>query len=372
MQDVDQAPALTIKWLDHLETFEEDQGPITVGRVENTGAQIRIPDNRISRKHITVAARGGQWVARAMGRNGVFIGNERVDDVFVVDRDTEVDMMLGHPLSGIPMSFSTRDPVNVLVGEQIARRRKELGISQRTLADNGVVNAGALISIEKGRSQPRAKTEHSLEEALQWPHGTIEQMRQHARAGRGRSAPTGVPITPLGPMVGADSDRPTELLRPDRDSESTATVEVTMMTETVGIALDAMRSRIATLPDPSDPQYPAVVESVAQGLARLEALTVTASRTSVQMVRELAEVRRMRRALMLKAAASPHATLGQRLFAARRRAELSAQEAAIAAGVRTEDVQQAEAGAALADQTQIALQRFVAALETNTGTGTTG
>lgn len=365
MQEVDHAPALTIKWLDQLETFDSGQAPIVVGRAENIGAQIRITDNRISREHITVTARGDEWIARATGRNGVFIGNHRVEDWFVVERDSEVDVMLGHPVSGIPMSFSTRDPVNIYVGEQIARRRKELAISQRTLADTGVVNAGALISIEKGRSQPRAKTADSLEKALQWPTGHIEHLRQQGRMGRPG-------VSPVQPAAGVDSDQPTEMLRPNRDGESTATVEVTMMSETIGIALDSMRSRIATLPDPSDPNYPVVVESVAEGLARLEALTVTASRTSVEMVRELGEVRRMRRALLLEAATSPHATLGQRLFAARRRVELSAQEAAIAAGVRTEDIQQAEAGGPLAEQTQMALQRFVAALETNTGTGTTG
>ncbi|MCV7066894.1 FHA domain-containing protein [Mycolicibacterium farcinogenes] len=122
--DVGLAPALTIKWLDHLETFQPGRAPITVGRAENLSAQIRIPDNRISREHITVTVRDGQWIARAVGRNGVFLGNDRVESEFAVPPDSEVDMMLGHPVAGIPMSFSTRDPVNVHVGEQIARSRK--------------------------------------------------------------------------------------------------------------------------------------------------------------------------------------------------------------------------------------------------------
>ncbi len=182
--DVGQAPALTIRWLDHLETFQSGQAPITVGRAENTGAQIRIPDNRISREHITVTVRG--WsVDRSSGRTQRGFHRKRprstASSQYLPTR--EVDVMLGHPVAGIPMSFSTRDPVNVHVGEQIARRRKELGISQRTLADEGVVNAGALIGIEKGRSQPRAKTEDSLERALQWPKGAIEQLRRQVRAG---------------------------------------------------------------------------------------------------------------------------------------------------------------------------------------------
>lgn len=369
--EVGQAPALTIKWLDHLETFQSGQAPITVGRAENTGAQIRIPDNRISREHITVTARDGQWIARAVGRNGVFIGNDRVDNEFTVSPDSEMDVMLGHPVAGIPMSFSTRDPVNVHVGEQIARRRKELGISQRTLADEGVVNAGALIGIEKGRSQPRAKTEDSLEKALQWPKGAIEQLRRQVRAGVVRPPLGDSRSTPIAP-TSADADGPTELLRYDGAGEVTSTVEVTLVTETIGIALGATRSQIAALPNPAQPDYPARVAAVTSDLARLEQLAVNASRSSIEMVRDLGEIRRLRRELTLAAAASPYATVGQRLFAARRNAELSIDEAAPMAGVSAEDIRRAEAGAELGGGVEVQLQRFIAALGSDSGNRTAG
>ncbi|WP_084459381.1 helix-turn-helix domain-containing protein [Mycolicibacterium houstonense] len=370
--DVGLAPALTIKWLDHLETFQPGRAPITVGRAENLSAQIRIPDNRISREHITVTVRDGQWIARAVGRNGVFLGNDRVESEFAVPPDSEVDVMLGHPVAGIPMSFSTRDPVNVHVGEQIARRRKELGISQRTLADEGVVNAGALIGIEKGRSQPRAKTEDSLEKALQWPKGTIEQLRRQIRAGVARPSLAEIRATPVAPIGTVDSDGPTELLRYDGDGEITSTVEVTLVTETIGIALSATRSQIAALPDPAQPEYPARVAAVTSDLARLEQLAVNASRSSIEMVRELGEIRRLRRELTLAAAASPYATLGQRLFAARRNAELSIDEAAPMAGVSAEDIRQIEAGAEPGGGVEIQLQRFIAALGSDSGSRTAG
>lgn len=369
MGEVGQAPALTIKWLDHLETFQAGQAPITVGRVENTGAQIRIPDNRISREHITVTVRGEQWIAHAVGRNGVFIGNDRVDSEFAVSPDSEVDVMLGHPVAGIPMSFSTRDPVNVHVGEQIARRRKELGISQRTLADEGVVNAGALIGIEKGRSQPRAKTEDSLERALQWPKGAIEQLRRQVRAGVTRPFLAGSPSTSV---TSADSDGPTELLRFDGDGEVTSTVEVTLVTETIGIALRSTRSQIAALPDPAQPDYPARVAAVTSDLTRLEQLAANASRSSIEMVRELGEIRRLRRELTLSAAASPYATVGQRLFAARRDAELSIDETAAMAGVSADDIRRAEAGGELGGGVEVQLQRFIAALGSDSGNRTAG
>ncbi|HEX7827811.1 MAG TPA: transcriptional regulator, partial [Mycobacterium sp.] len=58
-------------------------------------------------------------------------------------------------------------------GAAAAARRRELDISQRSLAADGIINAGALISFEKGRSWPRERTRLRLEEVLHWPPGTI-------------------------------------------------------------------------------------------------------------------------------------------------------------------------------------------------------
>ena len=78
------------------------------------------------------------------------------------------------------------------------------------------------------------------------------------------------------------------------------------------------------------------------------------------MVLALSSVRRAYNDLMLRAARSPSATLGQRLYGARHRAELSIDEAANAAGVPTSVVQDAESerpvppGAVAAIETLIA------------------
>jgi hypothetical protein len=70
-------------------------------------------------------------------------------------------------------------------------------------------------------------------------------------------------------------------------------------------------------------------------LRRLEAITARALRTSQNspgVIKSLAAVRRRYDELMTRAAATPEATLGQRLYTARRRANLTAAEAAAALG----------------------------------------
>src|SRR4051794_26046567 len=75
---------------------------------------------------------------------------------------------------------SDADPGLVRAGAAAAARRRELDISQRSLAAEGIINAGALIAFEKGRSWPRDRTRAKLEEVLQWPAGTIERVRDGA------------------------------------------------------------------------------------------------------------------------------------------------------------------------------------------------
>src|SRR5829696_6317909 len=71
-------------------------------------------------------------------------------------------------------------------GAAAAARRRELDISQRSLAADGIINAGALIAFEKGRSWPRERTRAKLEEVLQWPPGMIARLREGEPAERER------------------------------------------------------------------------------------------------------------------------------------------------------------------------------------------
>jgi hypothetical protein len=65
---------------------------------------------------------------------------------------------------------------------------------------------------------------------------------------------------------------------------------------------------------------------------------------------------------MLRAARSPHATLGQQLFAARHRAELTAEEAANAAGLPIDAVTAVEADKPVSAEATAAVRALVATL----------
>jgi len=124
------------------------------------------------------------------------------------------------------------------------------------------------------------------------------------------------------------------------------------MAETVAMALENIAPQIATLPSPADATFQEAAAGLIGNLSRLEALATKASRGAVgaeEMFRVLGAVRRTQRDLMLRAAKSPHATVGQRLFAARHRAEPSAwTRPPRLAGLSPDDITAAEAGNALA------------------------
>ncbi|MDQ1732143.1 MAG: hypothetical protein QOK10_2302, partial [Pseudonocardiales bacterium] len=325
-------------------TVEPVDAPITIGRV--FPAQILVPDQRISRNHLRLETRGVQWVAVDYSSNGVFLDGASVPSVFVTDGMT---LHLGHP-EGIAVRFTFSapaasaamsaptirtdaasddgedgwddesgevtgnndyiDPGVARAGAAVAARRRELDIAQRTLARDKVMNAGALIAFEKGRSWPRRTTLAKLEEVLGWPSGTISRIRWGQRT---------EPI---------NSDERTVLL--------TNSSQAPFMAQALEVAQDAVGNQIASLPTPSDAEYAQRVARVLADLRRLEHVASNAARSATaaaEVVPILSAVRRQYRQLMLQAARSPQATLGQQLFAARHRAELTAEEAANAAGL---------------------------------------
>ena len=145
----------------------------------------------------------------------------------------------------------------------------------------------------------------------------------------------------------------------------TTTVQAPLMAEAIELALENIRNTIEGLPDPEDADFTRRVRSVLNDLRKLETLAANAARSArgapeVAMV--LSTARKMHRDVMLRAARSPQATLGQRLFAARHRAELTIDEAANAAGVPVDAVTTAEADLALNPQATAALQSLVTSL----------
>ena len=202
-------------------------------------------------------------------------------------------------------------------GAAAAARRRELDISQRSLAADGIINAGALIAFEKGRSWPRERTRAKLEEVLQWPQGTIARLRHGEPVARAQ---------PTESVAGAD------------EGELIAQAVITAV-HTLGAAVDS-------LPPIDDPEFTPRVTAIVADLRKLEAVAARATRIShvtPALIKALGTVRRQIDELTMLGATAPRATLGQLVYATRRRANLTIAETAQAAGVSEDDVARAEA-----------------------------
>ncbi len=221
-------------------------------------------------------------------------------------------------------------------GAAVAARRRELDIKQRNLAKYKIINAGALIAFEKGRSWPRERTRAKLEEVLQWPAGTIATIRY------GGAVPGAAP-------------------EPVADEGAAS-----LIVETVDVAMKTFGAAIASLPADEDPEFPERAAVILADLRKLETVVARAaqhSRGSADVVLVLRAVRGSYDDLMFRAAAAPGATLGQRLYVARRRANLSAAETANAAGVPAELVDAVEAGEAAGDADTAKLSELISSLD---------
>ncbi|WP_375538473.1 transcriptional regulator [Mycolicibacterium sp. CBMA 234] len=227
------------------------------------------------------------------------------------------------------------DPGMERAGAAAAARRRELDISQRSLAADGIINAGALISFEKGRSWPRERTRLRLEEVLQWPPGTIARIR------------SGEPVPMQGPMV------------PQRQPQAapappfTSAGEVPLIAQAVVAAVNTLGATADALPAVEDSEFTPWVTQILSDLRQLEAVAASAARlgpVSPPLIKALGLVRARIDALTLLGAKASTATLGQRLYAARRGANLTIAETALAAGVPEAVVVGAEAEASVSDQ----------------------
>ncbi|HYZ67230.1 MAG TPA: helix-turn-helix domain-containing protein [Mycobacterium sp.] len=228
-------------------------------------------------------------------------------------------------------------PGAVRAGAAFAARRQELGIKQRELARKGIITASSLIAFEKGRSWPRERTRAILEEIVQWPAGTLAGIR----AGGDIPGPAAA-TTPT------DADAP-------------------LIVDAVDVAMGTVNAAIAKLPADDHPKFAEYAQAVLADLRRLEAITGRAVRTSQgspAVIKSLAAVRRSYDELMTRAAAAPGATLGQRLYTARRRANLSADEAAAALGAPVDLVIAVEGETPPPAETQSRIEELIAELNT--------
>jgi DNA-binding XRE family transcriptional regulator len=86
----------------------------------------------------------------------------------------DIDDEAGEPA---PASDDAADPSLVRLRDCVARRRAELGLSQRRLAELAGVSLGTATRLERGAGPPRVSTVPKLEDALEWPRGTFQAIR---------------------------------------------------------------------------------------------------------------------------------------------------------------------------------------------------
>jgi DNA-binding transcriptional regulator YiaG len=214
-----------------------------------------------------------------------------------------------------PMDDAVPAPGQARAGAAFAARRQELGITQRELGRMGIITASSLIAFEKGRAWPRERMRATLEELAHWPAGTLAAIR----AG--------------GPVPGTRQPAPT----PSGDAP--------LIVEAVQVAMATIDVAIGNLPADDHPKFGEHARAVLTDLRRLETITTRAvrgSQAAPEVFKTLGAVRRQYDDLMTRAAGTPSATLGQRLYVTRRAARLTAPEAALALGAPTELVSAAE------------------------------
>jgi transcriptional regulator with XRE-family HTH domain len=350
-------PGLVVRVGSQLHPLSAHDGVAVVGR--DPSATVRIIDDRISRSHVRLEPRQGGWQVIDTSTNGMFVEGVRRNSVLVTVPTT---VHLGDA-DGIPVTLepgpgdetvvtavepdvddednwdelAETDPAVARAGRAVSARRRELDITQRSLARDKVINAGTLIAFEKGRSWPRRGTLAKLEEVLDWPAGTITRIRNGSPAAQGGEV--------------------TEVL--------TETVHAPLMAEAVELAMHSIGAAVDALPGPAEPDFTRRATPILADLRKLETVAANAARNArgtPSVVLALSAVRRRYNELMLRAAKSPSATLGQRLYGARHRAELSLEEAANAAGVSTEALLDAESERSVPPDVVAAVNTLIAQL----------
>lgn len=331
--------------------FSDCDAPVVVGR--EAPADVIIDDSHISRTHIRIDYTAAGWVAFDQSKNGMFVdgvreSTTRIVDGLVIHLQSRggtalvfglVDEAAEPDDDGDDDDFDTETtrPDIARVGAAVAARRDELGLTQRALAREKVINAGALIAFEKGRRWPRKTTRAKLEEKLQWPPGHIAGLRNEV------------------------SQEATVRV----EAESSNTVRTSLLTGAVEVALTRIKDSVAELPEATDRAFSTRVATLLADLRRLEAVAVNAARDtkgSPDVALTLGDIRKSYKDLMLRAARAPGATLGQKLYAARQRGELTVEEMANAAGVSAEAITAVEAEIAQDDKTVAAISAALAAL----------
>lgn len=342
-------PRLAVHCGEQTRVISPTAGEITLGR--DPSSAIRLDHSWLSRTHVRLRTDGSRWIAVDCSRNGMFIDGVRHESVVVTEGLT---LHLGNP-DGLPVHFTfsdteagpddddwdaqeTVDPDIARAGAAVAARRRELDLTQRGLARDKIINAGALIAFEKGRSWPHESTRARLEQVLQWPPGAIAGIRQ------GEPSPD----------------------EQEHTASTSTSVGSPLIAQAIQLALNSIDSSIAALPDETSPDFNDRVSAVLGDLRNLQAVTSDAARNAPgapALVLVLGGVRRRYDELMTRAARAGDAPIGRRLYAARRRANLTTADTALAAGLPASFIDAIEADQPVPAHARAAIERVLGHLE---------
>ena len=199
-------PDLVIRIGAQSHPLSADNGVAVIGR--DPSATVRVNDGRISRSHVRLEPRHDGWQVIDTSTNGMFIDGVRRNSALIT---APMTIHLGDA-DGIPVTLvpggprdetvrttiedethdledndnwdelAETDPDVARAGRAVAARRRELDITQRSLARDKVINAGTLIAFEKGRSWPRRGTLAKLEQLAGRHHHADSQRRSDRKS----------------------------------------------------------------------------------------------------------------------------------------------------------------------------------------------
>lgn len=338
-------PNLIVRCGEQSFFVDGDESPeVTIGR--GSTSTIKLDYSWLSRTHVRLDRAGDTWTAADCSRNGIYLDGERVPNTPIGDGTV---LRLGDA-NGLEISFELTgddretfeeseragdhhvedddaesttsgeiDPDIARVGAAVAARRRQLDITQRSLAREKIINAGALIAFEKGRSWPRQRTRAALEEVLQWPPGSIEALRAGA-------------VVP--------ADEATQVIQ--------STTGAPLVVQTIKLALQTVDNAIAALPDVQSPEFLDAADAVLADLDDLRRLTEESARGTATPSAEIglliAGIRRRIDDVMSSAAEAPDATVGRRLYGKRRAAGMTAEDVAVISRLPLGTILAAEGG----------------------------
>jgi DNA-binding XRE family transcriptional regulator len=195
-------------------------------------------------------------------------------------------------MTRVRVTTATSDSASPLdrVGQAVVERRLDLGLTQRELADKAGVSLNTAALLERGHTFPRRANARKLEEALEWPRGTLAELR------RG-----GQPTAPAGPAQRPPSP---PAVVPVAGSSAQA---LAIAKGVVGVAETCMRILADRGGDPAAAQALRDLDAQLLGLETLIAASLPHAESFDDTMSALAELHRRREAVRDAAA---HAAAG--------------------------------------------------------------